>query len=281
MSRGPTAAADTESAVYRRPRAFVGVKGADAASHLNKMLSNEIEGLDIGAACEALLLTPKARVIALLVVYRRGVEDFLLITDPGLDEVVSAALVRARFAAKVEIEPEAHPSYVVLGAHEPEADGALVVESREFGHGYELIGLEPSSAAIELSETDAEALRIEAGMPRFGAEIDERTLPAEAGLVERTISFDKGCYPGQEPIARLHYRGHTNRSLRVLRIESSDAPPLDTEIHAGDRVVGRVTSAVLRGDHVVALAYVRNEVAADADLDVAGATASMIEPVRP
>ena len=245
------------------------------------MLSNEIEELATGASCEALLLTPKARVIAMLVVYRRSDEDFLLITDPGLDAVVIASLLRARFAAKVELDSERHSSYVVLGGQPPAPAGAIVIESREFGPGYEVIGAEPEASSRQLSESEAESLRIEAGTPRFGKEVDERVLPAEAGLIERSVNFEKGCYPGQEPIARLHYRGHTNRSLRVLRLDGVDVPPFDTEITLGEKVVGRLTSAVARGDHVIALAYVRKEVDDDAVLEIGGVRASMIEPARP
>jgi folate-binding protein YgfZ len=125
--------------------------------------------------------------------------------------------------------------------------------------------LEPTVAADEL-----ERLRIEAGTPRWGHEIDDRVLPAEAGLVERAVSFSKGCYPGQEPIARLQYRGHVNRRLRVLEVEG-DAPAPDAEICLGEKVVGRVTSAV--PGH--ALGYVRSEVPEDAELSVGSARARL------
>jgi len=96
-------------------------------------------------------------------------------------------------------------------------------------------------------------------------------LPAEAGLDETHISFGKGCYPGQEPVARLHYRGHPNRALRVLQLE--DVPDYDAELVHDGKVVGRVTSAVRRDDgSVVALAYVRTEVPDDAPLALATRT---------
>ena len=259
----------------------MGARGPDAASYLNKMLSNEIEAMAPGTAREALLLTPKARVVAMLVVHRRADDDFLLITDPGLDEVLVAALVRTRFAAKVEFAPERHPSFVLLGSTPAEVGDAIVIESNEFGPGHEIIGRWPSSEQGELSEAEAETRRIEVGMPRFGREVDDRVLPAEAGLIERTVNFEKGCYPGQEPIARLHYRGHTNRGLRVLCLEGLHVPELDAEVTHEEKVVGRVTSAVARADDVIALAYVRNEVAADAIVEVDGVPASMLAPVRP
>ena len=104
------------------------------------------------------------------------------------------------------------------------------------------------------------------GTPRFGRELDDRVLPAEAGLDERAISFTKGCYPGQEPIARQHHRGKVNRRLRVLEVDGDAGGP-GTPVVYGDKDVGRITSAV-RG---LALAYVRVEVPDDAALDVGGA----------
>ncbi len=115
-----------------------------------------------------------------------------------------------------------------------------------------------------MTATELERARIEARVPAWGKELDESILPAEAGLDSTHISFSKGCYPGQEPIARLHHRGHVNRRLRVLDVES--AQPGD-EIRFADKVVGRVTSAVPGR----ALGYVRVEVPDDEVLQVGGA----------
>ena len=109
---------------------------------------------------------------------------------------------------------------------------------------------------------------IEAGVPAWGKELDETILPAEAGLDETHISFSKGCYPGQEPIARLHNRGHVNRRLRVIDVDA--ARPGDEIVHAG-KPVGRVTSAVPG----LALGYVRVGVPDDAELEVGGAAARL------
>jgi len=135
--------------------------------------------------------------------------------------------------------------------------------------------LEPTIGVDEL-----EAMRIAAGTPRFGREIDDRVLPAEAGLVERAVSFTKGCYPGQEPIARLHYRGHANRGLRVLTIEGEELPEYDAPVAFEGKDVGRVTSSARDGGRVVALAYVRVEVPADAVLDVGTARARPVDSVE-
>jgi tRNA-modifying protein YgfZ len=239
----------------RRQRSYVRVQGPDAVEYLNRMLSNDVpeEG-----SVDALLLTPKARVIAPLLVWRRGADDVLLLTEPELGEAVRSTLLRSRFAAKCEIEPEEHTSTIVLG----EGGDGVGISNRDYG----VPAREVLDSALE-GDADLERLRIEAATPRYGREIDDRVLPAEAGLEERAISFSKGCYPGQEPIARLHYRGHANRELRVLDVDAAE--PGD-EVRYGDKVVGRVTSAV----EGLALAYIRTEVPDGAELEVAGRTAT-------
>jgi folate-binding protein YgfZ len=228
-------------------RAFVRVSGPDAEDYLQRMVSNDVATLDGGAACEALLLTPKARVIAPLRVLRRAPDDFLLSTEPELGDGVRTQLVRMRLAAKVEIEPEKHESWVVLGGEE-------ILDERPPGD--------------EVSEDVFERWRIESGIPRWGREIDERILPAEAGLDETHISFTKGCYPGQEPIARQRHRGKVNRKLRVLDVEGK-AEPGDELLYKG-KTVGRITSTV----QGVALGFVRVEVPQDAVIQFAAKAGS-------
>lgn len=244
---------------YARPRAYVRVKGPEAADFLQRMLSNDVLA---GPSCEALLLTPKARVIAPLVVWRRGEDDFLLLTEPELGETVRAHLTQMRIVAKCEIELEEHTSTIVLG----EAEG---IPTGDYG----VPAVEVLDAGVESSPPDEELerLRILARTPRWGAEIDDRVLPAEAGLDERAVSFTKGCYPGQEPIARLHHRGHANRTLRVLGLDR--AARGDEVLHEG-KPVGRVTSAVPG----LALAYVRVEVPEGAEVEVGGHPARLHSP---
>jgi aminomethyltransferase len=245
-----------------RARDYVRVAGPEAEDFLQRMVSNDVSG-DV---CEALLLTAKGRVIAPLVVWRRRPDDFLLLTEPGLGDVVRETLLRARFATKCEIEREEHTSTIVFGA---DAEG---IPNRDYGEP----AVEVLDADVEptLGEDELELLRIEAATPAWGKEIDEKVLPAEAGLDERAISYTKGCYPGQEPIARLHYRGHANRALRLLDVEL--AQPDDEIVYEG-KVVGRVTSAVPGR----ALAYVRVAVPEDADVQVGDITATLIPPKRP
>jgi tRNA-modifying protein YgfZ len=247
--------------VARRSRAFVRVAGPDAADYLERMLSNAVAALAPGESCEALLLTPKARVIAPMRVLRRGDDDFLLLTEAELGETLRDELLRMRFAAKAEIGLEEHSSYLLLGEH-----GAGVPNDDYGVPAVEVLDQDPPEGLPSLSDEDLERLRVEAGTPRFGNEIDDRVLPAEAGLVDRAVSLTKGCFPGQEPIARLHYRGHANRGLRVLEV---DGAQVGAEIVRDGKVVGRVTS-VAAGR---ALAYVRVEVPEDAVLDIGGAEA--------
>jgi tRNA-modifying protein YgfZ len=238
----------------------VRVAGPDAEEFLQRMLSNDVAALEPGAACEALLLTAKARVIAPVVVVRRSVDDFLLLTEPELGEPLRTDLTRMRLRARCEIEPEEHTSTVVFG-------GEGGIPNREFGApAVELLDaeVEPTVGSDEL-----ERRRIEAGTPAWGKEIDDRVLPAEAGLTATHVSFSKGCYPGQEPVARQHHRGKLNRRLRVLDVDGA-AEPEQEVLYAG-KVVGRVTSAADK----VALAYVRVEVPDDADLEIASRHARM------
>jgi tRNA-modifying protein YgfZ len=241
----------TTKHVAVRPREFLRVAGPDAEDFLQRMLSNDVSG----DACDALLLTPKGRIVAPVRVTRRAADDFLLATEPGLGETLRVALTRMRLASQVEVEPEEHI--------------AALVWANDFAAAEELVD-EPVEPTLDAE--DLERARIEAGVPAWGKEIDDSILPAEAGLDETHISFTKGCYPGQEPVARLRYRGHANRRLGVLDVEA--ARPGDEIVHDG-KTVGRVTSAVPG----VALGYMRREVPDDAELQV-GAQAARMRPAR-
>ena len=202
-----------------------------------------------------------------MVVWRRGHEDFLLLTEPEAGERLERELLRSRFAAKCAIAQEEHRSVVLLGA-----SAVSGIANHDYGvPAVELVDMEPPTDAAAIGADELERLRILARTPRLGRELDDRVMPAEAGLAERAVSFTKGCYPGQEPVARLHYRGHPNRGLRVLAIEGEALPEYDSEVTLDGKVVGRVTSAAPDPEHgVLALAYVRREVPAEAILDLAG-----------
>jgi folate-binding protein YgfZ len=242
---------------YVRPRAYVRVQGPDAADLLQRIVSNDVLA---GESCEALLLTAKGRVIAPLLMWRRGEDDFLLLTEPELGAVVLEHLRRMRIASRCEIEPEEHTSAIVFG----DGDGIPNLD-----YGTPAVEVLDSQNGAEPVDDELERLRILARTPRWGRELDDGILPGEAGLEERAISFTKGCYPGQEPLARLHNRGHVNRTLRVLDVEGN-AGQADEVLYEG-ATVGRVTSAVPG----LALAYVRVEVPDSAALEIGGKKARL------
>src|SRR5262249_7173147 len=155
-------------------RAYVGVQGPQAVEYLDRMLTQDVPA---EGSVDALLLTAKARVIAPVLVWRRGADDVLLLTEPELGETLRAQLLRARFAARCEIELEQHRSSIVLGT---DGEG---IPNRDYG----VPASELLDAALEptIGDDELERLRIEACTPRFGREIDDRVLPAEAGLDER------------------------------------------------------------------------------------------------
>jgi tRNA-modifying protein YgfZ len=251
--------------VVRLDRGYVEVSGRDARDFLERMLSNDVASLEDGEARPALLLTAKGRMIASLRVVRTADEAFLLVTDTSeLAEPVAAALRAARFASRCEIDVRRWEGFVQFGSEsDPPAfrTGDYGTEAWETWREAGAVSEAADAAALE-------TLRIEAGTPAWGKELDDSILPAEAGLDRTHISFTKGCFPGQEPIARLHHRGHANRRLR--RIEVAEAKP-GSEIVWNDKVVGRVTSAV--SGH--ALGYVRTEVPDDAVLGIGGEQAKM------
>src|SRR5215212_720376 len=249
----------TARTLYRLDRGYVAVAGREAADFLERMLSNEVVSLEPGEARPALLLTPKSRIVAPLRVVREGAEAFLLLTESSLAETVASTLSRARFAAECEIEVKHYRGYLELGPGDGVPNGDYGVEAYESWSEGERDAADPA---------ELEALRIEAGTPAWGKELDGTILPAEAGLDETHVSFTKGCYPGQEPIARLHFRGRANRRLHVLEV--AGAKPGDEIVHDG-KVVGRVTSAAAGR----ALGYVRRDVPDEAALSIEGQDARL------
>ena len=253
--------------VARLDRGYVEVSGPDSEDFLERMLSNEIVSLQAGPeARPALLLTPKGRIIASLRVVRENADAFLLITDASeLAGSVAETLQRSRFASRCEIKVLPWDGYVHFGT----APGPGAIRNRDFGvEAFETWNPRAVMPSVVPEARELEALRIEAGTPAWGKELDDSILPAEAGLDKTHISFTKGCYPGQEPVARLHHRGHPKRRLRFLDVAAAEP---GTEIVWNEKVVGRVTSAVPGR----ALAYVRTEVPEDAVLRVGNAEARL------
>jgi folate-binding protein YgfZ len=271
-AHGGTAIAD------RSARAFVGVRGRDAEKLLQSLVSNDVETVEPGGSCIAFVLTPKGRPVADLRIWREAADAFVLEAEPELQAELQAIVRRYRLAARAEIADDRDrlASISVLGPLE-RAPGLLLADGPL---GVDVLGPPEDVASLwrELVPAGArpigtevyEIARVEAGVPRFGAEIDASVLPAETGLVDRAVSFSKGCYVGQEPVARLHYRGHPNRHLRHLLSFDGAVPSAPAEITLGDRVVGRLTSvAQPPGDApAVGLGYVRSEVGEGSIVDV-------------
>jgi folate-binding protein YgfZ len=210
----------------------------------------------------ALLLTPKARVISDVELFNTG-HGYVLACPPDRAQLVLESIARARFRRKVELARSAHA--VVWGEA---ADALASLETPAGPH--RLL----ASAPDGVGPADAwEVARVEAGLPAFGREFGEDSMPAEAGLVPLAVSFTKGCYPGQEPVARLQYRGHANRGLRGLAL-SGTLPELGVAVLDGDRKVGRVGSAVLSPRFgPISLAVLRREVSDGDEVTVAGSAA--------
>jgi folate-binding protein YgfZ len=248
-------------------RAFVRASGPDAVTYLQSMVSNDVEAVAPGGGIYALLLTPKARVIADLEVFRTG-DDLVLACPPRTLDEVMGTLLRARFRKKVAFEPAEYA--LVWG---DAADGALAELATPAGP-HRLVAAAPANGSG--SEQDWEVARIEAGVPQFGHEFDADSMPAEAGLEERAISFTKGCYPGQEPVARLHYRGHANRGVRGVRFDGGPAAQ-GTPVEVGGAQVGRVTSAIESPRFgPIGLAVLRREVADGARGDAGGTALTVV-----
>jgi folate-binding protein YgfZ len=272
------AAHDGPAVADRSARAFVGVRGRDAEKLLQSLVSNDVEAVPVGGSCLAFVLTPKGRPVADLRIWREATDAFVLEAEPELQDELQATVRRYRLAARAEIADD-RERLAAIAVRGPLATGpGLLVATGPFGH--DVLGAPDDVGGLwrELVRTGVrpigaeadEIARVEAGIPRFGAEIDASVLPAETGLVEQTVSFTKGCYVGQEPVARLHYRGHPNRHLRHLLSLEGALPSVPAELALGDRVVGRLTSVVQPpGDlPAVGLGYVRSEVEEGAIVDV-------------
>lgn len=209
------------------------VTGPDAESFLQGQLSQDVSAIVVGASAWSFLLQPQGKVDALVRVTRFDGDRWLLDVDAGYGEAVQARLERFKLRVKAQIESVTWSSVA------------------------EVVGpdLEPPDG------TDYHRFRIESGWPSMGAELTERTIPAETGIVDRTVSFTKGCFTGQELVARIDSRGgHVPRHLRGIRLHAPGAP-VGAEVHVGDKVVGTLTSVA--GD--VALAYISRDIEPPAD----------------
>jgi folate-binding protein YgfZ len=219
-------------------RDVVRVAGPDAERYLQGQLSQDVASLAPGDWAWSLVLQPQGKLDAFVRLYRVGNEEFLLDTDAGVGEALVARLLRFRLRTKADVEHLPWRTVAVRGPLTPVAGSpgrgtpgrgtAVAVGFKWNGlSGYDLLGPGPlpPAAATVVDARAYEAVRIEAGFPRHGAELDDRTIPAEAGLVTASASFTKGCYTGQELIARIDSRGsNVPRHLRGLLLSGPAAP---------------------------------------------------------
>ena len=245
--------------------------GEGAVGMLNATLTNEVPG-EVNGGVYALLLNPKGRIQAdLRVLKNEG--DVLIDTEPEGAAKELLARYAPFYSVEVEDLSEADAAWGILGLYGPRAEelleGPQLLAEHETAAvkvggadllaagvavpvpGYDLLG--PADAlgaardylagrgAVSASPYAYETARIEAGIPRFGSDITPENFPAEAGILERAVSFEKGCYPGQETVARMRYRGHPNKLLHRLVLEGATPPP-DTAILQDGKHVGKVTS---------------------------------------
>ena len=254
------------------PRDFVRATGPDVTSFLQGQLSQNVAGLGAGDSTWALLLQPQGKVTAFLRVLRVGEEEFVLETDAGFGPAVIERLNRFKLRVKCDLEPLAWRCLAVRGPSAHELVPGGVVADWPGLPGRDLVGESPEApAGVRMCGMDAyEAVRIEAGIPVMGSELDEGTIPAEAGVVDMSLSFTKGCYTGQELVARIDSRGgNVPRRLRGLVLEAGPAP-VGATVHADGKDVGKLTSVAFSPglDATVALAYVRRAVEPPAEVVV-------------
>ena len=260
----------------RPPRDIVVAAGPDTLSYLQSLVSADLDGLADGQSVRSLLLTPQGKLEADFHLARVG-DDAWLVCEGGFGEQLVAALERFKIRVKVEVDPR--PDLAVLAVRAPEppararADDVVVVPVPwPDGDRFDVVG--PTAAvgeaeaelagtgAVAIDEDAYEALRVDAGVPRMGFELGEKTIPQEAFLDRDAVSFTKGCFLGQELVCRIDTRGHVNKYLRRLTDIEGAPPPREAEIVAGDKAVGTVTSAAPG----VALGYVRREIEPPTDV---------------
>jgi tRNA-modifying protein YgfZ len=269
--------------VDRSERGKLALTGGDAKTFLQGQVSNDVEALSPGTGCYAAFLTPKGKMLGDVRILDAGDEILLDTERVALQELFN--MVR-RFSVGYAVElhkrtlergllsllgpgAEAVAGVVELGAAEDahvvaDIDG-ITVRAIRTDLGIDLLCAAEALAAalmgrgcVRASEAVAECVRVEHGRPRYGVDLDDSVIPQEADLNDRAVSFTKGCYVGQETVARLFYRGKPNRQLRGLRL--SAPVPSGAEITCGERVVGRLGSVAESPTlGPIALALVRRE----------------------
>ncbi len=289
----------------RSERGKLLVSGADAAEYLQGQLTNDVEALAVGDGQYAALLDRKGHMQADMRVLRPAQDEIWLDLEPVALAPALRHLTMYSIGREVEVADvtEERAILALIGPRSVEIAGlpalpenscettsvagveCLAVGSSE---GIDLIVASAeaerlrqallAAGAVEVAAAAAEILRIERGRPRFGAEMGAETMPAEAGIVEDAVSFSKGCYIGQETVARLHYKGRPNRHLRGLRLSAPAAS--GAALRLGEKEVGRLGGACVSPAHgAIGLAILRREAEPGAELAVGedGVTARVVD----
>ncbi len=254
--------------VNRSGRFSLTVSGPEAAEFLQGQVTNDVEELAAGAGCYAALLDRKGHIQSDLRVLRTAENEFWIDIEGDAGSRVLKHLSMYKVGREVEVEAADRVILSLIGPGSFEVAGLapgdeyasvtatfagveVLVVATDLGLDLivpeesidALAGDLESRGAVPVSEAAAEILRVETGRPRFGRDMTEASMPAEAGIVEAAVNFTKGCYIGQEPVARLHYKGRPNRHLRGLRF----AAPVEagSPVRLGERELGSVGTAVL------------------------------------
>jgi folate-binding protein YgfZ len=298
------AATDAVGLIDRSERGKLAVSGPDGAAFLDALLSNDIAGLSPGHGAEATLLTPKGRMLAEVRVLRTSDELLLDCERPGLQALFDA-LSQFRIGYRTDLhkrtlecallslvgpvsdsavqqrpptEEHAHVASLLAGVPVRAIRTRLGIDILcEAGAHERVRGALEDAGAVAISEATYECVRIEHGIARFGVEIDETTMPQEAGIHERAVSYSKGCYIGQETVARLYWKGKPNRHLRGLRLSTIVDPGV--ALRQGELDVGVIASVALSPRlGPIGLALARREAEPGALLSVAetDATATVV-----
>lgn len=269
--------------IDRSGRAWLEVSGPDAAEYLQSQVTNETEELAAGSGVYAALLDRKGHLQADMRILRLAEDSFLIDAEKSAGPALFKHLSMYKIGRKVDVTETGRSLFSLVGPAAFEVTGRAPGSENDFTRatiagaeclvvatwlGLDVIAAPEDGAAvlaqleedraIPVSETALEILRVERGRPRFGADMNESNMPAEAGIVDRAISFTKGCYIGQEPVARLHYKGRPNRHLRGLRplgqVTAGDA------VRLGDRELGQIgTVAISPASGRIAMAILRKE----------------------
>jgi folate-binding protein YgfZ len=271
--------------VDRSDRAKFLVRGGEAAEFLQGQVSNDVEALEPGTGCYAVILNHKGKLRTDLRVLRG--KGFIWLDTEAIGHAVVAHMLRTYALGRDVQWDDVSATRALVSVVGPAARELFEAPEHSFEErdermyvatalGVDVIGELGLELDFEtVSEEAAECLRIESGRPRLGFDMDADTMPQEAGINQRAVSFSKGCYVGQETVARLHYRGKPNRHLRGLRL--ADPAERGTDVLLGEKVVGRLGSVCVSPRlGPIALALVRREAEPGATVTVAGAEAEVV-----